>query len=68
MILKSTLKYALFTGLVVTSYITFTLVAVNAGFKNDFILKWLRSWVIAYIMVTPSLLFVAPYIRKKLNL
>jgi hypothetical protein len=34
---KAHLKFALITGLGVTSYITFTLVAVNIGFKNDFI-------------------------------
>jgi len=65
---KAHLKFALITGLVVTSYITFTLVAVNVGFKNDFIFKWLRSWLIAYMLAVPSLLFVAPFIRKKLNL
>jgi len=65
---KAHFKFALITGLVVTSYITFTLVAVNVGFKNDFILKWFRSWLIAYMLVVPSLLFVAPFIRKKLNL
>jgi hypothetical protein len=65
---KAHLKFALITGLVVTSYITFTLVAVNVGFNNSFIFKWFRSWLIAYIIVVPSLLFVAPFIRKKLNL
>jgi hypothetical protein len=65
---KAHLKFALITGLVVTSYITFTLVAVNVGFKNDFIFKWFRSWLIAYMLAVPSLLFVAPFIRKKLNL
>ena len=65
---KAQFKFALITGFVVTSYITFTLVAVNVGFKNDFIFKWLRSWLIAYILAVPSLLFVAPSIRKKLNL
>ena len=65
---KAHLKFALIASLVVTSYITFTLVAVNIGFKTDFIFKWLRSWLIAYTLVVPSLLFVAPFIRKKLNL
>ncbi len=40
---KAHFKFALLTGLVVTSYITFTLVAVNVGFKTDFIYKWFRS-------------------------
>ncbi|MDX2173876.1 MAG: DUF2798 domain-containing protein [Bacteroidota bacterium] len=68
MINKSTLKFALITGLIVTSYISFTLVAVNAGFTNKFVFIWLRSWLIAYMLVIPSLLFVVPFIRKKLNM
>lgn len=65
--IKANLKFALITGLVVTSYITFTLVSVNLGFKPDFVFVWLRSWLIAYILVVPSLLFVGPFIRKKLE-
>ena len=41
----------LITGLtawVVTSYITFCLVAVNIGFRADFVWLWLRSWLIAW--------------------
>jgi hypothetical protein len=64
---KSNLKFAVITGLVVTSYISFILVAVNAGFNNNFIFIWLRSWSIAFILAFPSLLFVAPFIQKKLN-
>jgi hypothetical protein len=65
---KAQVKYALVTGLTVTSYITFTLIAINSGFKNHFLLTWLRSWFIAYLLVVPSLLFVAPFIRKRLKL
>ncbi|MBF2709534.1 DUF2798 domain-containing protein [Flavobacterium soyangense] len=61
MIIKSTLVIAL----IVTSYITFTLVAVNVGFVQNFIYIWLRSWLIAFILAVPSLLYVAPVIRKK---
>jgi hypothetical protein len=67
MINKSSLKFAVITGIVVTSYITFTLVAVNIGFINNFIFIWLRSWLIAFLLAVPSLLFVAPFIRKSLN-
>ena len=61
------LKFAITTGFVVTSYITFILVAVNVGFVNDFVFIWLRSWFIAFLLAEPSLLFVGPFIRKKLN-
>ncbi len=52
-------------ALVVTSYISFALVAINAGFTQDFLMIWGRSWLIAFIMALPSLLFVGPAIKKK---
>jgi ABC-type multidrug transport system permease subunit len=64
---KNQFKIVLITGLIVTSYITFTVVAFNAGFENNFITKWLKSWFIAFILVVPSLLYLAPFIRKKLD-
>ncbi len=64
---KANLKFAVVTGIVVTSYITFTLVAVNVGFVQNFVFVWLRSWLIAFLLAVPSLLFVAPFIRHKLN-
>jgi Protein of unknown function (DUF2798) len=65
--IKAHFKFALVTGMVITSYITFTLVAVNTGFENGFLFRWFRSWLIAYILAIPSLLFVAPFIKRKLN-
>lgn len=50
---------------VVTSYISFILVAINAGFDDGFMILWLRSWLIAYLLAVPSLLFLSPIIRKK---
>ncbi|CCG53605.1 Transmembrane protein of unknown function [Flavobacterium indicum GPTSA100-9 = DSM 17447] len=65
---KSALKFAFIMALIVTSYISFILVSVNAGFNNNFIFIWLRSWFIAFLLAFPSLLFVAPLVRKKLKL
>ncbi len=67
MISKNELKVATIIAFVVTSNITFTLVAVNVGFIQNFIFVWLRSWLIAFVLALPSLLFVAPFVRKKLN-
>lgn len=52
---------------VVTSYITFTLVALNLGFTNKFLFAWLRSWAIAAALAFLSILFIAPIIRKIMN-
>jgi hypothetical protein len=64
----SKIKLAVAIAFVVTSYITFTLVAVNVGFVNSFVFIWLRSWLIAFLLALPSLLFIAPFIKRKLNL
>lgn len=65
---KNNIIFAFVMALIVTSYISFILVAVNAGFNNNFIFIWLRSWLIAFAIAFISLLFVAPVIRKKLKL
>ena len=65
---RSAFKLAVVSAFVVTSYVTFTLVAVNVGLKNDFLFRWFQSWLIAFILVVPSLIFVGPFIKKKLNL
>jgi hypothetical protein len=65
---KNQLKFAMIAGLVVTSYVTFTVVAINAGFQNNFIRRWLTSWFAAYLLVVPSLFYVGPFIKKKFNL
>ncbi len=57
-------KFVFTMAFIVTSYISFILVAVNAGFNNNFVELWLRSWLIAYLLAIPSLLFLPPYIRK----
>jgi hypothetical protein len=65
--IKLTFKFVLITAIVVTSYITFTLVAVNVGFVQNFLFIWLRSWLIAFLLAVPSLMFVVPYVKSKLE-
>lgn len=57
------LRPVLVTAAVITSYITFALVSVNLGWGPHFWVHWLRSWLVAYLLAVPSLLFVAPAIR-----
>lgn len=61
------LKLSIITALIVTSYMTFIIVAVNIGFISDFIFMWVRSWIIAFLIATPSIHLLAPYIKKKAN-
>jgi Protein of unknown function (DUF2798) len=65
---KNNIKFAFAMAIIVTSYISFILVAVNAGFNDGFIFIWMRSWLIAFFIAFLSLVFVAPFVRKKLKL
>ena len=67
MVTKNGLKLAMVSALIVTSYVTFTLVVFNLGFTDGFLVKWLFNWIIAYVLVVPSLLFVAPVIKRVLG-
>jgi len=62
---KSDIKPVSITALIVTSYISFILVVINAGMKDGFMILWLRSWFIAYVLAVPSLVFISPLIKKK---
>jgi len=38
---------------------------VNVGLVEGFVWIWFRSWLIAFLLAVPSLLFVAPFIVKR---
>lgn len=60
---KRKIAFALLMGVVTTGIISFTLLAVNQGFSAHFLATWLRSWALAYVVVIPAILFIAPYIQ-----
>ncbi|WP_394883190.1 DUF2798 domain-containing protein [Gaetbulibacter sp. M235] len=64
---RSKLKHSAFLAIFTTSYITFTIIAVNIGFVYNFIFIWLRSWLIAIFLSLPSLLFITPVIEKHIK-
>jgi hypothetical protein len=61
--MKKRLVFAFTMGLFATCIISFVLVAVNLGFGPKFMFVWLRSWLIAYVIVIPLFLFVAPLVQ-----
>lgn len=64
---KTNRTHALIMGFFTTSYITFSIIAINIGFVANFLFLWLRSWFIAFLLVTPSLLFISPFLEKHLK-
>ena len=61
------LKFAILMSLVTTFFVTFVLVSVNIGITDKFLFIWMRSWLIAFVFVGLSILFVAPKIKQFIN-
>jgi hypothetical protein len=66
-IMKQKILFALIMGLITTSMISFVLIAINVGFNDKFITFWLRSWLVSYLLVVPSMLFIAPRVQVLAN-
>ena len=62
--MKRKIAFALIMGIVTTCIISFTLVTINVGFGETFLEIWFRSWAIAYIVVIPAILIIAPQVQK----
>jgi hypothetical protein len=65
--MKNKLAFALIMGVVTTAIISFTLIAINIGFNERFLRIWLRSWGMAYLVVIPAILIIAPMVQKLVN-
>lgn len=50
-------------GSITTGLITLVLIYLNLGFGSLFLKVWMRSWGLAYLIVVPIILAVAPRLR-----
>jgi uncharacterized membrane protein SpoIIM required for sporulation len=64
---KRKIAFALSMGIVTTGLISFTLLAINLGFSKGFVLTWLRSWSIAYLIVIPAILLIGPRLQAQVD-
>lgn len=62
--MKKKIAFTLIMSAVTTGIVTFTVVAVNFGFADEFLTLWLKSWAIAYLVAVPAILIIAPRIEK----
>lgn len=62
--MKQKIAFALIMGIVTTGIISFTLISINLGFTDQFAKIWLRSWGIAYVVVIPCILIIAPVVER----
>ena len=65
---KKRITFSLLMGIITTGIISLILVLVNMGITDNFLFIWFKSWVIAYIVVIPAILLIAPAIQNKIDL
>jgi hypothetical protein len=65
--MKQKLAFALTMGIITTAIISFVLIAINVGFGDKFLIAWLRSWSISYVLAVFSMLVIAPRIQFLVN-
>jgi hypothetical protein len=61
--MKHKIAFALIMGIVTTGIISFILIAINKGLNENFPSIWLRSWLMAYVVVIPAILLIGPKVQ-----
>lgn len=61
---KFHLVFSLVMGTLMISLMTLVITFVNVGLTEDFLGRWLRAFVIAYVVGVPVIFFLAPMARK----
>jgi hypothetical protein len=61
--MKQKIIGAFIMGFITTGIISFSLISINIGFNEKFLIKWLTSWAIAYVIVIPVILIIAPKVN-----
>lgn len=64
---KRKIAFALSMGIVTTGIISFVLLAISLGIHDGFVLRWLRAWSIAYVIVIPAILFIGPRLQSQVD-
>jgi Protein of unknown function (DUF2798) len=64
---KRKIAFAILMGLVTTGIISFSILAINLGFSQRFLLVWLRSWAMGYVLVIPAILLIGPRVQAQVE-
>lgn len=65
--MKNKIAFAMIMGIITTCIISFTLVLINVGFSAVFFKIWLKSWGLAYLVVIPAILIIAPRVQQSVD-
>jgi predicted membrane channel-forming protein YqfA (hemolysin III family) len=58
------LVFSLLMGAMMIFVMTFVITLINVGVPADFIGRWMRAFLIAYVVGVPVIYFLAPTARK----
>ena len=61
--MKNRIAFAMLMGVVTTGVISFALIYLNVGLGGLFLKVWMRSWGLAYLIVIPVILVIAPKLQ-----
>ena len=61
---KFHLVFSAVMGALMISLMTLVITFVNVGLVEDFVGRWLRAFLIAYVVGVPVIFFLAPMARK----
>ena len=61
--MKNRIAFALLMGIVTTGVISFGVIYLNLGFGGLFLKIWVKSWGMAYLIVIPVILMIAPKLQ-----
>lgn len=62
--MRQKIAFAMIMGIVTTGIISFTLISANIGFVPNFLVIWLKSWSMSYLIVIPAILLIGPKVQK----
>ncbi len=61
---KFHLVFSFVMGALMITIMTFVITLVNVGLAPDFLARWMRAFLIAYVVGVPVIFFFAPLARK----
>ncbi|KRB55607.1 DUF2798 domain-containing protein [Flavobacterium sp. Root186] len=62
--MKQRIITAFLMGFITTGIISFTLISINIGYKENFLGIWLKSWCMAYMIIVPVIFFIGPKVQQ----
>ncbi|MNR50350.1 hypothetical protein D3C85_1698560 [compost metagenome] len=66
--MKKKIAFSMIMAMITTFIISFLLISINVGFGDKFMVIWIKSWAMAYIIAVPAILIIAPRVEKLVNL